>query len=50
MRIGLYLKSRLAAYRRELWIVVLSAVSFFLTIALWSYNPYDSSWFYSGIW
>jgi len=46
MRIGLYLKSRLAAYRRELWIVVFSALSLFLTVALWSYNPHDPSWFY----
>ncbi len=46
MSIGRYLKSRLGVYRREFTILILSAATLFLSIALWSYNQYDPSWFY----
>ncbi len=46
MRVGLYLKSRITIYYKELYVIATGALSLFLMVSLWSYNPYDSSWFY----
>jgi S-DNA-T family DNA segregation ATPase FtsK/SpoIIIE len=39
-------KLRIAAYRHELCVFFLSLTTLFLFFALYSYNPYDTSWFY----